>query len=145
MTACCGSLRRSRQDNIPQIRLFGRYFPSERAEIRPGGRYSTPSAGFLPQGAERCAHLHGFRIPSRRMMPTPAEVRPVIIGAMLAMFLAALDQTIVATALPSIAENLGGFALISWIVTSYLLTSVCVTPVFGKLSDMFGRRAMLVF
>src|SRR5690348_7212798 len=103
MTACCGSLRRSRQDNIPQIRLFGRYFPFESGEIRPNGRYSVPSAGFLPRGAERCGPYHKFVIPSRSMTPIPAEVRSVIVGAMLAMFLAALDQTIVATALPSIA------------------------------------------
>jgi MFS family permease len=71
---------------------------------------------------------------------TPSEIRVIVIGAMLALFLAALDQTIVATALPPIANDLGDFALISWVVTAYLLTSTCATPIVGKLSDLYGRR-----
>jgi EmrB/QacA subfamily drug resistance transporter len=74
---------------------------------------------------------------------TPSEVRVIVIGAMLALFLAALDQTIVATALPPIANDLGDFALISWVVTAYLLTSTCATPIVGKLSDLYGRRQLL--
>jgi MFS family permease len=74
---------------------------------------------------------------------TPSEVRVIVIGAMLALFLAALDQTIVATALPPIANDLGDFALISWVVTAYLLTSTCATPIVGKLSDLYGRRQVL--
>ena len=74
---------------------------------------------------------------------SPTEIRTVVIGAMLALFLAALDQTVVATALPSIAKDLGGFALISWIVIAYLLTATCITPLVGKLSDLYGRRAVL--
>jgi EmrB/QacA subfamily drug resistance transporter len=77
------------------------------------------------------------------MSLTPADVRVIIIGAMLALFLAALDQTIVATALPPIAHSLGNFALISWVVTAYLLTSTCVTPIVGKVSDLYGRRLTL--
>src|SRR5215471_15055916 len=73
----------------------------------------------------------------------PADVRVIVIGALLALFLSALDQTIVATALPPIAADLGGFTLISWVVTAYLLTSTCVTPIVGKLSDLYGRRVML--
>ena len=77
------------------------------------------------------------------MQLTPSEVSQIIIGAMLAMFLSALDQTIVATALPPIARDLGDFALISWVITAYLLTSTCVTPIVGKLSDLYGRRLVL--
>jgi EmrB/QacA subfamily drug resistance transporter len=73
----------------------------------------------------------------------PSEVRIIVAGAMLAMFLSALDQTIVATALPPIARDLGDFALISWVITAYLLTSTCVTPIVGKLSDLYGRRRLL--
>src|SRR5258708_35246632 len=62
---------------------------------------------------------------------------------MLAMFLFALDQTIVGPALPPIARELGDFALISWIVTAYLLTSTCATPILGKLCDLHGRRWIL--
>ena len=74
----------------------------------------------------------------------PSEVRVIVAGAMLAMFLSALDQTIVATALPPIARDLGDFALISWVITAYLLTSTAVAPLYGKLSDIHGRRTMLL-
>jgi EmrB/QacA subfamily drug resistance transporter len=72
-----------------------------------------------------------------------AEVRKVLIGAMLAMFLAALDQTIVAPALPPMARDLGRFDLLSWVVTAYLLSAICVTPLVGKLSDLYGRRHLI--
>ena len=74
---------------------------------------------------------------------TPSEIRVIVIGAMMALFLAALDQTIVATALPPIANDLGNFTLIAWVVTAYLLTSTCATPIVGKLSDLYGRRLLL--
>lgn len=64
----------------------------------------------------------------------------VFAGLMLGMLLAALDQTIVGTAMPRIVANLGGLALYSWIFSSYMLTSTAVVPVFGKLSDIYGRR-----
>jgi MFS family permease len=72
------------------------------------------------------------------------DIRVVIAGAMLALFLAALDQTIVATALASIAADLGDVALISWVVTAYLLAATCATPIIGKLSDLEGRRRVLL-
>ncbi|MCH7554377.1 MAG: MFS transporter, partial [Chloroflexi bacterium] len=64
----------------------------------------------------------------------------VISGVLLGMALAALDQTIVATALPQIVSDLGGLDRIAWVVTAYMLTSTAGIPVWGKLSDMFGRR-----
>src|SRR3546814_8387762 len=67
----------------------------------------------------------------------------IIVGLMLGMFLAALEQTIIATALPRIAGDLGGAEHLSWIVSSYLLTSTAVTPIYGKLSDLYGRKVML--
>jgi EmrB/QacA subfamily drug resistance transporter len=72
------------------------------------------------------------------------ELRGILIGAMMAMFLAALDQTIVAPALPAIARDLGEFNAISWVVTAYLLASTAATPIFGKLSDLYGRRRLLL-
>jgi len=62
---------------------------------------------------------------------------------MLGMFLAALDQTIVATALPRMASDLQGVGHLSWVVSAYLLTSTAVTPIYGKLSDLYGRKLML--
>src|SRR5438067_5315775 len=65
----------------------------------------------------------------------------VIIGALLlGMLLAALDQTIVATALPTIAGDLHGLAHLSWVVTAYLLASTASTPLWGKLGDLYGRK-----
>ena len=63
---------------------------------------------------------------------------------MLAMFLGALDQTIVATALPTIGRTFGDLGDLSWVVTAYLLTGTAVTPLYGKLSDIHGRRALML-
>lgn len=69
----------------------------------------------------------------------------VIMGAlMLTMLLAALDQTIVSTALPRIASDFNALNELSWVVTSYLLASAVTTPLYGKLSDLFGRKNMLL-
>jgi len=68
------------------------------------------------------------------------QLRIVFAGLMLGLLLAALDQTIVATALPTIVGDLGGLNHLSWVVTAYLLTSTAVTPLWGKLSDLYGRR-----
>jgi EmrB/QacA subfamily drug resistance transporter len=65
-------------------------------------------------------------------------------GIMLATLLAALDQTIVATALPRIASDLGAFERLSWVVTAYLLASTITIPLYGKLSDLFGRRRLFL-
>ena len=62
---------------------------------------------------------------------------------MLCLFLSALDQTIVATALPTIVGDLGGLDQISWVVTAYLLSSTVSVPLFGKISDLYGRKLML--
>ena len=68
--------------------------------------------------------------------------RLIIIGALLlGMLLAALDQTIVATALPTIAGDLHGLSHLSWVVTAYLLASTISTPLWGKLGDLYGRKA----
>src|SRR3954447_12755455 len=63
---------------------------------------------------------------------------------MLATLLAALDQTIVATALPTIAGDLGDFQHMSWAITAYLIASTVTVPLYGKLSDIYGRRALMV-
>lgn len=68
------------------------------------------------------------------------QVLIVFSGLMLGMLLAALDQTIVATALPTIVGDLGGLNHLSWVVTAYLLTSTASVPLYGKISDLYGRK-----
>jgi EmrB/QacA subfamily drug resistance transporter len=83
--------------------------------------------------------------------PLQGRALATVFGAlMLGMFLAALDQTIVSTALPTIVGDLGGLDHLSWVVTSYLLASTASTPLYGKLGDMYGRKpvflaAILIF
>src|SRR3954470_6975643 len=68
----------------------------------------------------------------------------LVIGALLlVMLLASLDQTIVSTALPTIVGDLGGLEHISWVVTAYLLAVTVVTPLYGKLGDLYGRKVVL--
>ena len=68
------------------------------------------------------------------------QILVVLGGLMAGMLLAALDQSIVGTALPRIVSDLGGLDHLSWVVTAYLLTSTAVTPLWGKISDLYGRR-----
>jgi len=79
-----------------------------------------------------------------RWVLSHGEIRTIVLGLMLAMFLAALNQTIVATALPTMGRDFGDFELLPWVVTAYLLTSTVVSPLYGKLSDIHGRRAMML-
>src|SRR6476469_10943523 len=75
---------------------------------------------------------------------SPDEVRTILMSLLLTMFLAALDQTIVATALPTIGRQFHDVTNLSWVITAYLLASTAVAPVFGTLSDIYGRRAMII-
>src|SRR4249919_631385 len=72
-------------------------------------------------------------------------VRTIFAALMLGMFLAALDQTIVATALPTIVGDLGGLNHLSWVVTAYLVASTVTTPLYGKISDLYGRKRVFQF
>ena len=69
----------------------------------------------------------------------------ILAGVLLCLFLAALDQTIVGTALPAIVRDLNGLDLVAWISTGYLLASTATVPIYGKLSDLYGRRAILIW
>jgi EmrB/QacA subfamily drug resistance transporter len=71
------------------------------------------------------------------------RVRVVFGALLLVLLLASLDQTIVSTALPTIVGDLGGLSHLSWVVTAYLLASTVVTPLYGKLGDLYGRKIML--
>src|SRR5215213_370446 len=89
------------------------------------------------------------RSTSEALRPAPGplshrEIRSIIAGIIVAMLLAALDQTIVATALPTIGRELGDVEHIPWVVTAYLLAATTVTPLYGKFSDTHGRRITLL-
>jgi len=74
---------------------------------------------------------------------TPRERTFTLAGIMLALLLGALDQTIVATAMPKILQDLNGLNLYSWVVTAYLLASTAMIPIYGKLSDLYGRKVIV--
>jgi EmrB/QacA subfamily drug resistance transporter len=69
-----------------------------------------------------------------------SEIMFIMTALMISMLLAALDQSIVATALPKIASDLNGLTKLSWVATSYLITSAIATPIYGKLGDLYGRK-----
>ncbi|WP_432984943.1 MDR family MFS transporter [Dactylosporangium sp. CA-233914] len=85
--------------------------------------------------------------PEQQTRPTLAHRQILLLmgGLMTGMLLAALDQTIVGTALPTIVGDLGGLDHYSWVVTAYLLASTASTPLYGKISDLYGRRPVLLF
>ena len=108
-------------------------------------------------GVEDPGHPSGAAVAADASVPEPAtgggpvvalthrQILLVFSGLMLGMFLAALDQTIVGTALPTIVDSLHGLNHMSWVVTAYLLTSTISTPLYGKLSDQFGRKGIFQF
>ena len=73
------------------------------------------------------------------------EIVPILVGLMSGLFLAALDQTIVATAIKTIGDDLNGLSLQAWATTAYLITSTITTPLYGKLSDIFGRKPLFIW
>ncbi|MBI1203975.1 MAG: MFS transporter [Rhodopseudomonas sp.] len=75
---------------------------------------------------------------------THPEVKTIVLGIMLTMFLGALDQTIVATALPTIGRHFNNLDDLAWVVTAYLITGTASTPLYGKLSDIYGRRVIML-
>ena len=76
---------------------------------------------------------------------THKEIMVILFGLMTGMLLAALDQTIVSTALKNIVEEFNGLNHYTWVVTAYLLTSTAATPLYGKISDLYGRRIVFQF
>lgn len=89
-----------------------------------------------PIGGQPKGAVPGFSLSDR-------EKNVIIAGVLLSMLLAALDQTIVAPALPTMAATLGHAEYLSWVVTAYLLTATAVAPLYGKLSDIYGRRPVI--
>jgi EmrB/QacA subfamily drug resistance transporter len=98
----------------------------------------------------RTPNAQSAELPRRRSLPTSYHALPrrdlvlTVAGLMLGLLLAALDQTIVGTAMPRIIAELKGFEHYAWVTTAYLLTSTAVVPISGKLSDMYGRKIFLL-
>src|SRR5207247_3867611 len=76
---------------------------------------------------------------------TIGRILAIYAGLMTALLLAALDQTIVSTALPQIVSDLGGLSQYSWVFTAYLLASTVTVPLYGKLGDVYGRKPLFIF
>jgi Major Facilitator Superfamily len=102
-------------------------------------RRSALSRSLGPGAGQPAAGDGGPAGPGRR------QVRLIFSALMLGMLLAALDQTIVATALPTITGDLHGLNHIGWVVTAYLLAVAVVMPVYGKVGDLFGRKPVFQF
>ena len=74
------------------------------------------------------------------MSAEPLRRKVVLAGVMLAIFLAAMESTVVATAMPTVIASLGGIRIYSWVFSAFLLTSTITMPLWGRLSDLLGRR-----
>lgn len=93
---------------------------------------TSPASGATSTGVETAAPAPGTF--------THRQIQIILIGLLAGMLLSALDQSIVGTALPRIVSELGGLDHLAWVVTAYLLTSTASTPLWGKISDLYGRR-----
>lgn len=109
--------------------------------------FRAPGVGTKPAGAHevlpsqaQAPATTGHPVVDDHEYPSHDVVLKILAGLMLGMFLAALDQTIVATAIRTIADDLGGLSQQAWATTAYLITSTIATPLYGKLSDIYGRR-----
>jgi len=124
------------------------------AGLDAAGPAASPAAGPPQEGApaaaggaaEEAADTAGTAASGAGSVPlSPRRLRLVFLGLMLALLLAALDQMIVATALPKIVGELHGLDRMSWVVTAYLLASTIGLPIYGKLGDLFGRKGVFQF
>jgi EmrB/QacA subfamily drug resistance transporter len=117
----------------------------ERRSRFPAGQQTLPKTTTAEPGTPAGAADGAAGGPVLARPPLSAgEIRTILMSLMLTMFLAALDQTIVATALPTIGRQFHDVTNLSWVITAYLLASTAVAPVFGTLSDIYGRRAMII-
>ncbi|MET9657961.1 MFS transporter [Streptomyces sp. NPDC006510] len=118
-------------------------------EEEPGGAGATEAAAAPPAGPPPSSPAAAARAatPAPSGVPeySPRSIRLIFLGLMLTLLLAALDQMIVATALPKIVGELHGLEKMSWAVTAYLLASTIGLPIYGKLGDLFGRKGVFQF
>ncbi len=104
---------------------------------------ATPGAVLVTRGGDPA--LAAVDEPDRPTGPlSHRQIVTILIGLMMGMFLAALDQTIVATAIRTIADDLKGLNHQAWATTAYLITSTIVTPLYGKLGDIYGRKKLFI-
>ncbi|UZK53439.1 MFS transporter [Streptomyces drozdowiczii] len=111
----------------------------------PGDAEETPAPATVPPPPPPAAKETAVGGPDGAPATDPRRIRLVFVGLMLTLLLAALDQMIVATALPKIVGELHGLEKMSWAVTAYLLASTIGLPVYGKLGDLFGRKGVFQF
>jgi EmrB/QacA subfamily drug resistance transporter len=118
----------------------------ERHSRQPADQQPVPEviAGELPRMPAGVADVSDAPPIAPPTPLTPSEVRTILMSLLLTMFLTALDQTIVATALPTIGRQFHDVSSLSWVISAYLLASTAVAPVFGTLSDIYGRRATII-
>src|SRR5215470_15732342 len=124
---------RMRVGGVSQFRVG----PQSRADARlgravRGGRRMSTASSVDANTADSGALTH-------------RQILTILTGLLMAMFLAALDQTVVSTAIRTIADDLNGFSLQVWATTAFLITSTISTPLYGKLSDMYGRKPFILF
>jgi len=112
--------------------------------LAPAGVRREPSVKLVPRAAGKSMDQISSAQPAAERKLGRREVVAIIGGLSLAMFLSALNQTIVATALPTIGRSFDDFENLSWVIIAYLLTSTVVAPLYGKLSDIYGRRGMML-
>src|SRR3954452_25183462 len=160
-----GSRRRRRVDCTPgRTCRSGRHRARGQGDPRTGRR-GGPSAGCPPNGVRppppsgRSAGPPGYQVAEcPNLGPVSAERTaassgvgfrsdrgPVLIGVMLSTALVAIDATVIATAVPSVVADLGGFAQFPWLFSVYLLAQAVTVPVYGKLADVFGRKPVMLF
>ncbi|TKJ16555.1 MDR family MFS transporter [Blastococcus sp. CCUG 61487] len=97
------------------------------------------------RAADRASRRRTAAAPDADGTFTHRQIVTILVGLMVAMFLAALDQTVVSTAIRTIADDLQGYDLQAWATTAFLITSTIATPLYGKLSDIYGRRPFYLF
>src|SRR6476661_6855989 len=119
--------------------------PSTPPETRSRKRTDMSDTTAEPPRVDATADAPAGAGPDRRPVLSHKEILTILVGLMMGMFLAALDQTIVASAMRVIADDLNDLAGQAWVTTAYLITSTIATPLYGKLGDIYGRKKLFIF